>query len=82
MGSSFKGAIFTDQAQQQIAGWAKSAKMAKKKGSTHAGSSHGGSPNPIAAPSPKSIQLQSLLVKGSSQQSHLSEKKPEIVEEK
>ncbi|KAL0775601.1 hypothetical protein Bca101_040753 [Brassica carinata] len=82
MGSSFKGAIFTDQAQQQIAGWAKSAKMAKKKGSTHAGSSHGGSLNPIATPSPKSIQLQSLLVKGSSQQSHLSEKKPEIVEEK
>ncbi|XP_022574627.1 MLO-like protein 15 [Brassica napus] len=82
MGSSFKGAIFTDQAQKQIAGWAKSAKMTKKKGSTHAGSSHGGIPNPIAAPSPKSIQLQSLLVKGSSQQSHLSEKKPEIVEEK
>ncbi|CAN7021026.1 unnamed protein product [Brassica oleracea var. botrytis] len=79
MGSSFKGTIFTDQAQKQIAGWAKSAKMAKKKGSTHAGSSHGGIPNPIAAPSPKSIQLQSLLVKGSSQQSHLSEKKPEII---
>ncbi|KAL0896420.1 hypothetical protein Bca101_080381 [Brassica carinata] len=83
MGSSFKGAIFTDQAQQQIAGWAKSAKMAKKKGgSTHAGSSHGGSPNPTATPSPRSIQLQSLLGKGSSQKSHLSEKKPEIVEEK
>lgn len=71
MGSSFKGAIFNEQTQQQLVGWAKMAKKGVKKGATHAGSS----PNPLAAtPSPRSIQLQSLLGEGSSQQNqHLGE---------
>ncbi|ESQ39039.1 hypothetical protein EUTSA_v10001415mg [Eutrema salsugineum] len=82
MGSSYKGAIFNEQTQQQIVGWAKMAKKGVKKGSSHAGTSHGGSPNPLATPSPRSIQLQSLLGKGSSQQNHHSESegKPEIVQ--
>ncbi|KAG7574839.1 Mlo-related protein [Arabidopsis suecica] len=83
MGSSFKGAIFNEQTQQQIVGWARMAKKGVKKGTTHASTSHGGNPNPLAAtPSPRSVQLQSLLGKGSSQQNqHLGET-PEIVEEK
>lgn len=81
MGSSFKGAIFNEQTQQHIVGWAKMAKKGVKKGSTHAGTSHGGTPNPLATPSPRSIQLQSLLGKGSSQQNqHLGET-PEIVQQ-
>ncbi|CAH8265895.1 unnamed protein product [Arabidopsis lyrata] len=83
MGSSFKGAIFNEQTQQQLVGWAKMAKKGVKKGTTHAGTSHGGNPNPLAAtPSPRSVQLQSLLGKDSSQQNqHLGET-PEIIEEK
>ncbi|KAG7570401.1 Mlo-related protein [Arabidopsis thaliana x Arabidopsis arenosa] len=83
MGSSFKGAIFNEQTQQQIVGWARMAKKGVKKGTTHASTSHGGNPNPLAAtPSPRSVQLHSLLGKGSSQQNqHLGET-PEIVEEK
>lgn len=59
------------------------AKKGVKKGTTHAGTSHGGNPNPLAAtPSPRSVQLQSLLGKDSSQQNqHLGET-PEIIEEK
>lgn len=81
MGSSFKGAIFNEQTQQQIVGWAKMAKKGVKKGSTQAGTSHGGNPNPLATPSTRSIQLQSLLGKGSSQQNHNLEETPEIVQE-
>ncbi|CAN8286547.1 unnamed protein product [Cochlearia groenlandica] len=79
MGSSFKGAIFNDQTQQQLVGWAKMAKKGVKKGATHANTSHGAGPSPLlATPSPRSIQLQSLLGKGLSQH---SEDKPEIIHE-
>lgn len=82
MGSSFKGAIFNDQMQNQIVEWAKHAKKGVKKGSVHAGTSHGDSPSTLlATPSPRSVQLQSLLGKGSSQQNQHSKGKPDIVEE-
>ncbi|KAL9302740.1 MLO-like protein 15 [Arabidopsis thaliana] len=62
MGSSFKGAIFNEQTQEHLVGWAKMAKRGVKKGATQVGTSHDAtSPRP-------SIQLNSLLGKGSSQQ--------------
>ncbi|CAH2058074.1 unnamed protein product [Thlaspi arvense] len=81
MGSSFKGAIFNDQTQQQIVGWAKMAKKGVKKGSNQAGSSHVGTSDAIATLTPRSIQLQSLLGKGSSQQNQLSQEEPETVQQ-
>ncbi|CAA7050557.1 unnamed protein product [Microthlaspi erraticum] len=81
MGSSFKGAIFNDQMQNQIVEWAKSAKKGVKKGSVHAGTSHDDSPTTLATPSPRSVQLQSLLGRGVAQQNQHSNGKPEIVEE-